>query len=541
DSIPLKPPGAQEQAEITSQVELCRLESCLGLTDLIEAKNSSWRILIDYSSVLKASPLFRTIWVKPIERQKLVQTLRPFRHFLQTAGLACKLDSMSELSEALVQSGVLRITLCGEMLESYSGEPHDGVFALQRYSRKIGAQRADDLDGISTFADLRLPKFKAAKVPIMGKEDFQNLSVDADYPQLFFKSGGSSGDPKLSLFNYTDYHYQMDAAANGLFAAGLEPATDRCMNLFFAGGLYGGFVSFFTILETLKAIQFPMAGHPDLSMVAETIVSKKCNALLGMPSYIIQLFAQNEELFRKHKVVDKIFYAGEHFNESQKRLFQKEFGVKIIRSAGYGSVDAGPIGYQCTHCTGAVHHLHSRLHILEILDLESDKAATPGEAGRVVLSSLARHGQKIERYDIGDIARIVPEDCKCGRRGPRFELLGRHGDVFRIASAYFNYAKFAQILIEHFEHAGELQIALRPGKGVSKEEIHLTLSQVQHISPDQIKSTILDNYEDLHEIVRIEGLLDIAITHANADQFERAPGSGKLRRIIDERILSQKP
>lgn len=540
-TIPLKSPGQQEQAEITSVVELCRLESCLGLTQLIESHDGTWRILVDYSSVLKASPLFRTIWVKPASRENLVKVLSPFRFYLQTAGLACKPDNIAELSDLLVQGGVLRITKPGMMLESYSGEPHDGVYALQRYSRRISAQRAEDMDGISNFADLKPSLFAPPNVAIMSKEDFQAATVPVEYSDLFFKSGGSSGDPKLSIFTYADYHKQMAAAADGLFAAGLDAKNDRCMNLFFGGGLYGGFVSFFTILETLNAVQFPMAGHADMQMVAETIVAQKCNVLLGMPSYLIQLFAQNAELFARNKVVEKVFYGGEHFNESQKRHLQSEFGIKLIRSGGYGSVDAGPIGYQCTFCTGSVHHLHSRLHVLEILDIEKDEPVPSGQAGRVVLSSLARSGQQIQRYDIGDMARILPGHCPCARRAPLFELLGRHGDVFRIGSAYFNYGRFSQIFSEQFEYGGELQVILRSGSGSSKEQIKIAISDHGKLPElSHIRSGILDNYADLHEIVQVEGLLDLEIEFVQSSQLERTAGSGKLRRIVDERQLSKK-
>jgi phenylacetate-coenzyme A ligase PaaK-like adenylate-forming protein len=541
-SIPVKEPGLQEQAEITATVELCRLESCLGLTDLIESKDGSWRILVDHSSVLKASPLFRTIWVKPIARQRLVEVLSPFRFFLQTAGLACGLSSMSELSDALVRAGVLRITRVGKMLDSYSGEPHDGVYALQRYSRRLSIQSAEDLDGVSSFAQLKEPLLKAPAAPIMTKEDYQSQTVAPEYAHLYFRSGGSSGAPKLSIFTYDDYHAQMSAAADGLFAAGLDPARDRCMNLFFGGGLYGGFISFFTILETLKAVQFPMAGHADLSMVAETIVAENCNVLLGMPSYIIQLFKTNEELLSRQKVVKKVFYGGEHFNESQKRYFQKQFGVEIIRSAAYGSVDAGPVGYQCRFCTGSIHHLHSCLHVLEILDLEADKPACAGQAGRVVLTSLARAGQRIERYDIGDVARLIEKPCACMRRGPLFELLGRHGDVFRAGSSFFNYAKFSQILSESFDYAGELQIVLKQYGLAGKDELVLRLFQ-QGLprNQEQIQSCLLDNYADLHEMVQVEKLLDLRFEFVEPTQMQRTAGSGKLRRIVDERKLTGEP
>jgi phenylacetate-coenzyme A ligase PaaK-like adenylate-forming protein len=313
------------------------------------------------------------------------------------------------------------------------------------------------------------------------------------------------------------------------------------MNLFFAGGLYGGFVSFFTVLETLKAVQFPMAGYDDTKLVADTIVSRKCNVLLGMPSYIIRLFNDHADLMRKHKVVEKIFYGGEHFNESQKRYFHDEFGVKLIRSGAYGSVDAGPIGYQCHHCTGSVHHLHSRLHVLEILDPAKDEPVPSGQPGRVVLSSLARHGQRIQRYDIGDIARLIESPCPCGRLSPRFELLGRHGDVFKIGSAFFNYGKIAQIFAEEFNYAGEMQIVLRPGSnGGMREELCILVSPQGNSDSERFRAGVLENYSDLREVVQQDKVLDFKIDFVGTDRFQRTISSGKLKHVIDERVVSVK-
>jgi len=542
-TVARKQPDLHEQAEITSVVELCRLESCLDLTEVIEGEDKSWRILVEHASSLRASPLYRTIWVKPIQRDKIIQTLRPLRSYLQTAGLVCKLESLSDLSDALIQAGVLRITRAGGMLDSYDGEPHDGVYALQRYSKRISAQLGADVAGICSFAELKGSILEPPDAPILTKEGFQTAAVDPKHSHLFFKSGGSSGAPKLSIFSHDDYHLQMSAAADGLFAAGLDPAVDRCMNLFFGGGLYGGFISFFTILENLKAVQYPMGAHPDTRMVAETLVSQSTNVLLGMPSYLIQLFGQNADFFRKNQVVEKIFYGGEHFNEVQKQYIQSEFGVKVIRSATYGSVDAGPIGFQCSFCTGGVHHLHSRLHILEILDLERDAPAPVGELGRVIITSLARAGQNLDRYEIGDLARLLPGHCQCGRLTPRFELLGRHGDVFRLASMFFNYTKFSHILTDNCQYAGELQLILRSGKKTEKDELWVVVSAdsiADRADTDAIRELILANYTDLRDCVLEDALLDLHILAISPDKFLRTAGSGKLRRIVDERSFSRK-
>ena len=80
---------------------------------------------------------------------------------------------------------------------------------------------------------------------------------------MYFRSGGSSGTPALSGFSYRDFQRQMRATADGLFAAGLDPARDRVMNLFFSGGLYGGFFSFAKVLELLDVTHLPMGAPAD--------------------------------------------------------------------------------------------------------------------------------------------------------------------------------------------------------------------------------------------------------------------------------------
>lgn len=52
-------------------------------------------------------------------------------------------------------------------------------------------------------------------LPIMDKTDFLQHAMHSS-AQLFFRSGGSSGVPKLAGFTYRDYRRQMQAAAAGM-------------------------------------------------------------------------------------------------------------------------------------------------------------------------------------------------------------------------------------------------------------------------------------------------------------------------------------
>ena len=532
-------PGVQETAELTVSKEQVRLNSLFGNSEVIVAPNNEWRIFIEDSAGLKASPLFRTIWVKPLPKNKIIHNLRPLKVYLQTVGISAGRDEIEKLSREFFQAGVQRVRAIGEMTDSYLGEPHDGVYALERYCQKISFTDSTSknlMKGKNTFEEIKRP-LMPKKQNIMEKTDFQDLKVDPRFSDLYFYSGGSSGDPKLSIFTYDDYHRQMELAAEGLFAAGLDPKVDRCMNLFYAGSLYGGFISFFTILEKLLAVHFPMGASTDFELVGKTLVTNKVDTLLGMPSYLIQLFSANAERFKKYRGIKKIFYGGEHFSEAQKNFFKKEYGVEVVRSASYGSVDAGPLGFQCEFSTGGIHHLHERLHELEVVELEIDQVVNPGSVGRFLFTSKVRQGQKIERYAIGDVGRIIEGKCECGRSGVRFDLMGRHGDVFRIGTTFLSYQKFQKLLIDKYDFEGSIQLHLYAGSGDEKEKVQLKVeNQFKFpVSKETLMKDLMDNYKDLKEVVMIDLVLDFEIELTERAGLTFSSSTGKLRSVIDHR------
>jgi phenylacetate-coenzyme A ligase PaaK-like adenylate-forming protein len=536
---PMKP-SLEEQAEITVVSEQVRLNSVDGQSKLIKSKNNSWRLYLDLHSTLNASPLYRTLWIKPMPKNKLVENLSPLKTYLQTAGIWCLPSELEELGHQLFKAGVQRIHTIGEMLDSYIGEPHDGVYALERYCKRISLMDGKDKKNmVNKFSfeekHYLLPKDHS---PIMEKSDFQNQKVEDSHAQMFFYSGGSSGEPKLSVFTYEDYHRQMQLAADGLYAAGFDSKIDRAMNLFYAGSLYGGFVSFFTILEKLEATQFPMGASSDFEMVGTAIIKNNVNTLLGMPSYLMQLFAHNEKRFKEYRGIKKIFFGGEHFSELQRKYLIDTFGVEFVRSASYGSVDAGPLGYQCPHCTGGIHHLHTQLLELEVVELEKDAPAAIGEVGRFLFTSKVRHGQKIHRYAIGDVGKILEGECLCGRKGVRFELLGRHGDVFRIGTVFLSYQRFEKILSDKIVYDGSFQLHLYPRNSLAKEKVIILMEKPNksNVSESELLNVLVSTYPDLTEATITDKVLDFEVKYVARENLTLSPTTGKLKSVIDHRM-----
>ncbi|MEW2414768.1 acyl-CoA reductase [Streptomyces sp. NPDC046866] len=530
-------PDPAEEAELTTTELVARLEEHLGLTRVFAAADGGWRVMADVRSPLTASPLHRSVWVKPLPRKQLIATLRPMRRYLQTAGIAGSRGDIAELSRTALAAGVTRVTPVGSMLESYAGEPHDGVYALQRYSRRVAVQADPELFATTACLDdlARPVVLPQPSGPLRGKEEVQALNgqVARADAELYFRSGGSTGAPALSLFSYDDYDTQMHAAARGLLAAGYDPVADRTANLFYCGGMYGSFISFFSVLERLGGVQLPLAAGPDHRETAQALIDHGADTLFGMPSYLWQLLHAEADALRAYGGLRKVFYGGEHFTPEQQRVLKEEFGIEVVRSITYGSTDLGPLGYQCTESTGGVHHLHADLHTLEILDVAEDRPVPPGETGRLVFTTHARRGQYLGRYVIGDLGRAVPGRCPCGSHAPRFELQGRTGDVMRVATYLLNHRRFVALAEEEGGHRGELQILI--GSGAARERLTVRVERTATTDPARLREVLLAGYPELRSAVEAR-LLDLTVEAVPGSALDRIPTSGKLRTVIDTRL-----
>lgn len=516
-------PDEKAAADITSAVAFAQLDAVFAGADNALLAGDGWRIILQNMSAITPSPLFRTILLRPLPQNKVMQTLRPWRTHLQTCGLIAADRDRIPFSQLLLAAGVNRITPVGKMHDGYHGEPHDGVYALSQLARRVTVTLDADVLPQQATLDANPPPPVLTALPIMDKTDFLQHAMHSS-AQLFFRSGGSSGVPKLAGFTYRDYRRQMQAAAAGMFAAGLDPARDKVLNLMYAGNLYGGLLSFFTVLEMLEVTHLPMGGphDDDYHEIARTIVNQGVTTLIGMPSTLYQLFTREEAILRDYGGIQKLLLGGEHMGAAQ-RDYIHGFGVKTIRSALYGSVDAGPLGHACAHCPDGIFHLMTDIQWLEIVDPLDDRPVAPGEAGRLLFTSTAREGQKVIRYDIGDMGRWLPGGCPCGAPSPRFELLGRHGSLVRIGTMFIQPQRLATLA------DAPVQLILQHNPRSGLECIHIfTDGNIATVKQRVCTDPELKMALDAH-------LLELAVTSRPFSEFERHPQSGKTPLVIDKR------
>jgi phenylacetate-CoA ligase len=515
-------PTDQEASEITTRTAMAKLEHCFANQTGQVWAGPGWRVIWDHHQALAPSPLFRTLLLKPVPQHLIAETLLPWRTVLQSCALICAPAETPGLVRTLVNAGVTRIAPCGLIHDGYPGEPHDGVYALSRFSRRLSVSLAPEAVPGRATLDALTAAPDTGHEPIMDKNAFMTQPINA-MAQLYFRSGGSSGTPALAGFSYLDFQRQMRAAADGMFAAGLDPSTDRVMNLFYGGSLYGGFSSFTKVLEQMGVTHFPMGApqHDDFSEIAQMIVDHRVTVLIGMPSTLHRLFFNEQSRIRAYAGIGKVFLGGEHPGQASLRLMES-CGVSTIRSAIYGSVDAGPLGHACTATADGVFHLMCDTQHLEIVHLEHDVPVQANEIGRLLFTSRARQGQAVRRYDVGDTGRWIPGACPCGLDSPRFELLQRHGKLIRMGTEFISPLALqdsvgmpVQLVLDHTRDGME------------------RLKVLTNLAAEKVYEKLL-THEALANAVNA-ALLTVEVHECAESGFTRNTHSGKTPLVIDNR------
>ena len=165
--------------------------------------------------------------------------------------------------------------------------------------------------------------------------------------------------------------------------------------------------------------------QPDavLDQYVEQIRSYRPSLLKGLPTYLLALARYILRKGLEPPPVGEIRPMGSCLVPSASRTIARAFRCPVLED--YGSAELGAIGCECRPGSGL--HLFSDLFWIEVV--RCGVPVPPGETGRLLITDLTNRAMPLIRYDIGDVGRLEPGDCDCGRGTPRFRVLGRVQDT----------------------------------------------------------------------------------------------------------------
>jgi phenylacetate-CoA ligase len=124
--------------------------------------------------------------------------------------------------------------------------------------------------------------------------------------------------------------------------------------------------------------------------------------------------------------VRTIMAGGESLSEPAKAILKDRLACAVV--VRYSNLENGFLGQQCLE-ENREYHINWASYHIELLAMDSDEAARPGEIGRIVVTDLFNHAMPMIRYDTGDTG-VFGERGACGWPFPVLRTVeGRRMDL----------------------------------------------------------------------------------------------------------------
>ncbi|NCC83674.1 MAG: phenylacetate--CoA ligase family protein, partial [Clostridia bacterium] len=216
------------------------------------------------------------------------------------------------------------------------------------------------------------------------------------------------------------------------------------------------------------------------------------------------------------------------YTEETRRKIEKTFDADVFNCYGLSEMGGPGVGFECPAKNGI--HLWEDTYLIEIIDPKTLEVLPPGEVGELVITSIHREAMPILRYRTGDLTRIIPEPCPCGRTHIRVDRLkGRADDMIIVKGANIYPQQIERVLMET-EGVGRNYLIHLQGldEMIIKVELDANAFDGQVSKLESMEKSIT---ERIRAEVQVKPVVELL-----------APGTlpvseGKTKRVIDNRSL----
>ncbi len=282
----------------------------------------------------------------------------------------------------------------------------------------------DDLSRLPLTTKAELVQAQAEDPPFGTNVTFPETSY-----ARFHQTSGTTGAPLRVLDTEESWDWWGKCWAHVFCGAGLTSA-DRLF-VPFSFGPFSGFWAAVEGARKIGAMMIPGGGRDTLQRL-HVMRELRATAMCCTPTYALRMAeVAREHRFNLRDIPMRVtVHAGEPGASipSTRARIEAAWGVQCFDHAGASEVGAHSFG--CESRPGEMHVIESEF-VVEILRPGRTDPAQVGETGELVLTNLGRIGFPVIRYRTGDLVKLNPAPCDCGRSFARLEggILGRVDDM----------------------------------------------------------------------------------------------------------------
>jgi phenylacetate-CoA ligase len=375
-----------------------------------------------------------------------------------------------------------------------------------------------------------------AAAPPFGSHQPVSAQQIARTPFKVHTSGGTTGFPRLTLFDPVALEVQAIQTARALWAQGTRPG-DAVQITYTLAMANAGYCGLYACLHWLGAMPVTTGSGVVTPSERQLEYALKIGttAWYGRAEYLarlVQIAQVNNFDLRDLKTKRLHSFLGPDVDGHLRQQLEEAWGCPVYDN--YGTHEIGQIAFECEAMNGK--HVNEDTVYLETADVETGAVLPAGERGNLVVTSLHRSTPPIIRYDLRDLLIAYERsECSCGLCTRKLSMfLGRSDEMVKLRGTNV-YPMACQSAVTADPRAtGEfLCVVSYSGEGLSRREV-MTVRVEKKL--DEIDDTTFAAdmeaalYRDLSVRVAVE-----IVPRASLLPLTQVGSTGKSRRLLDMR------
>jgi phenylacetate-CoA ligase len=432
-----------------------------------------------------------------------------------------------------------RRRLQGERLVAQIRRVHDRVPFYRDLLDTSGIipERVGGLDDLPS-----LPFTK--KLDLRDNYPFGLLTVPLKEVVRIHASSGTTGKPTTVGYTRADIGMWAEVMARSLAGAGTT--DDDVVQVAYGYGLFTGGLGAHYGAELIGASVIPISGS---NTQRQLMLMKDygTTVLCATPSFVLYLWDVAQQLGMDVTTLPlRVGVLGaEPWSEAMRRDIEQKWNIKACDIYGLSEIIGPGVSCECVEAQAGL-HINDDHFLPEIIDPDTGRPLPDGETGELVITTLTKEAMPLIRYRTGDITRLNPEPCICGRSSIRMDRVsGRSDDMLIIRGVNVFPSQVESVLLmspevePHYQlvvtrkgalDTMQVQVEISPDLHREASEAVLSLNETttftEHGVLIDLKQRIERNIKDIIGI-------NMSVTFKEPGSIERS--EGKAQRVVDLR------
>ncbi len=384
----------------------------------------------------------------------------------------------------------------------------------------------EDITGLSDVA--RLPF--STKADLRDNYPYGLFAVPMREVVRIHASSGTTGTPTVVGYTRNDIRTWSNLVARIITMGGVT--KDDVIQIAFGYGLFTGAFGLHYGAERIGASVIP-ASSGNTARQIKIMQDFKTTALVSTPSYAMLIGETLRELGIPLSALSLKWglFGAEPWSDAMRQEIEDRLGIVATDNYGLSEVIGPGVSGECLERKGL--HINEDHFLVEVVDPETLEPVKEGEAGELVLTTLSKEAFPMIRYRTGDLTRLLPGECPCGRTGRRMtRVLGRTDDMLIIKGVNVFPSQIEMILFDIEGTEPHYQIIIDRRGALDEATVLVEVSE--SIFFDQMR-----RQKEMVERIQKRLAQELGVTFEvklvekkTLERFE-----GKAKRVVDNRKL----